>query len=48
MTDPIDFKFTHDHEWVQILGDTIRVGVSDYIQAKLSGTFVKFLKPLGT
>lgn len=35
MTDPVDFKFTHDHEWVQVRGDIIRVGVSDYIQSKL-------------
>lgn len=30
-----DFRFTEDHEWVKVEGDTARVGVSDYAQKEM-------------
>ncbi len=30
-----DLRYTDDHEWVSIKGDTLRVGVSDYAQDQM-------------
>ena len=30
-----DLKFTKDHEWVKVDGDSITVGISDYAQKEL-------------
>ncbi|WP_028584143.1 glycine cleavage system protein GcvH [Desulfogranum mediterraneum] len=32
---PENLGYTEDHEWAQLTGDTIRVGVSDYAQDQL-------------
>jgi len=32
---PAGFKYTKDHEWVEISGDRGRVGVTDYAQKQL-------------
>jgi len=32
---PEDLLYSDDHEWVQITGDTIRIGVSDYAQDQM-------------
>jgi glycine cleavage system H protein len=35
MNIPKDIKYTKDHEWIKIDGDTAIVGVSDYAQQEL-------------
>jgi len=32
---PQDFKYTQDHEWIQITGDKGRIGITDYAQNQL-------------
>jgi glycine cleavage system H protein len=32
---PDDLRYTTDHEWVRVEGDTVRVGVTDYAQDAL-------------
>ncbi len=40
---PTDIRYTDDHEWAQVAGDTIRIGVSDYAQDQLGDiVFVEF------
>jgi len=35
MNIPNDLKYTKDHEWVKIEGDTATVGVTDFAQGEL-------------
>nr|WP_321234383.1 glycine cleavage system protein GcvH [uncultured Psychroserpens sp.] len=35
MNIPSDLKYTKDHEWVKIEGDTATVGVTDFAQSEL-------------
>ena len=35
MNFPQDLKYTRDHEWIRIEGDTACVGISDYAQSQL-------------
>lgn len=32
---PDDLKYTKDHEWVKVDGDTVTVGVTDYAQGEM-------------
>jgi glycine cleavage system H protein len=32
---PEDLKYTTDHEWVRVDGDTVRVGITEYAQEAL-------------
>lgn len=32
---PEDVRYTDDHEWAQVTGDTIKIGISDYAQDQL-------------
>lgn len=32
---PSDLKYTKDHEWIRISGDTAEVGITDYAQKEL-------------
>jgi glycine cleavage system H protein len=32
---PADLKYTEDHEWVKVDGDTVVVGITDYAQNEL-------------
>ena len=32
---PTEVRYSKDHEWAQITGDTIKVGISDYAQDQL-------------
>jgi len=32
---PEDMKYAEDHEWVQLSGDTAKIGISDYAQDQL-------------
>jgi glycine cleavage system H protein len=35
MTYPAGFKYTKDHEWVELSGDRAKVGITDYAQQQL-------------
>ncbi len=35
LTYPDDIRYTKDHEWIKLNGDTARVGISDYAQDQL-------------
>jgi glycine cleavage system H protein len=35
MNVPSDLKYTKDHEWVKIEGDTLTVGITDFAQGEL-------------
>jgi len=32
---PTDVRYSDDHEWAKVTGDTVRVGISDYAQDQL-------------
>ncbi|SDP08193.1 glycine cleavage system protein GcvH [Desulforhopalus singaporensis] len=32
---PEDLRYTKDHEWAKVEGDTVKVGISDYAQDQL-------------
>ncbi len=32
---PEDVRYTKDHEWVKLDGDTVKIGISDYAQDQL-------------
>ena len=32
---PADLKYTNDHEWVKVEGDTATVGITDFAQSEL-------------
>ena len=54
---PADLKYTKEHEWVRIEGNTATVGITDYAQGQLGdivyvelpevGSKVEELKPFG-
>ncbi len=35
MNIPVDLKYTKDHEWIRLEGDTAYIGVTDYAQGEL-------------
>ena len=35
MSIPADLKYTQDHEWIRVEGDTATVGVTDFAQGEL-------------
>jgi len=35
MNIPSDIKYTQEHEWVRVEGDTVTVGITDYAQGEL-------------
>ena len=35
MAYPTDLKYTKDHEWIRISGDTAEIGITDYAQQQL-------------
>jgi len=42
-----DFRFTKDHEWVRIEGDTATVGISEYAQEQLGDVVFVELPTVG-
>lgn len=32
---PSDLRYTKDHEWAKLSGDTVKIGISDYAQDQL-------------
>jgi glycine cleavage system H protein len=35
MSYPTDRKYTKDHEWIRVAGDTAEIGITDYAQQQL-------------
>jgi glycine cleavage system H protein len=35
MNIPEDLKYSSDHEWVRVIGSTVRIGITDYAQDAL-------------
>lgn len=55
---PSELKYTREHEWIKIEGDTATVGITDFAQGELGdivfvelpkvGESVQYMKPFGT
>jgi glycine cleavage system H protein len=48
VTTPSDLKYTAEHEWVRVVGDHVRVGITDYAQEALGDIVFVTLPALGT
>ena len=48
MTTPSDLKYTAEHEWVRVVGDHLRVGITDYAQNALGDIVFVTLPAVGT
>lgn len=44
---PADLKYTKDHEWIQMTGETGRVGITDYAQKQLGDVVYLELPQVG-
>ena len=47
MTYPSDLKYTKDHEWIRIDGDTAEVGITDFAQRQLGDVVFVELPAIG-
>lgn len=47
MTYPTDRKYTKDHEWIRVAGDTAEVGITDYAQRQLGDVVYVDLPDVG-
>ena len=45
---PADLKYTAEHEWVQVVGDHLRIGITDYAQEALGDIVFVTLPAVGT
>ena len=48
MAYPADRKYTKDHEWIRIAGDTGEIGITDYAQQQLGDVVFIDLPAVGT
>ena len=48
MAYPADLKYTNDHEWVRLTGDTAEIGVTDYAQQQLGDVVYVDVPDVGT
>ena len=48
MAYPAQFKYTKDHEWMDLSGDRARVGITDYAQQQLGDVVYVELPEVGT
>lgn len=58
MNIPAELKYTREHEWIKVEGDTATVGITDFAQGELGdivfvelpkvGDSVQYMKPFGT
>jgi len=48
MAYPADFKYTKDHEWIDLSGDRGKVGITDYAQQQLGDVVYVELPEVGT
>lgn len=44
---PSDLKYTKDHEWIRISGDTAEIGITDYAQQQLGDVVYVELPDVG-
>ena len=47
MAYPAGFKYTKDHEWVELSGDRAKVGITDYAQQQLGDVVYVELPDIG-
>ena len=47
MTYPAAFKYTKDHEWIELAGDRCKVGITDYAQQQLGDVVYVELPEVG-
>jgi glycine cleavage system H protein len=47
MAYPTTFKFTKDHEWIELAGDRGKVGITDYAQQQLGDVVYVELPEIG-
>ena len=47
MAYPADLRYTKDHEWVRLSGDTAEVGITDYAQQQLGDVVYVELPAVG-
>ncbi len=47
MSYPAEFKYTKDHEWVELAGDRGKVGITDYAQQQLGDVVYVELPDVG-
>src|ERR1044071_9904322 len=47
MAYPADLKYTQDHEWIRIVGDTAEVGITDFAQQQLGDVVYVELPDVG-
>ena len=47
MAYPANLKYTKDHEWVELTGETGRVGITDYAQQQLGDVVYMELPEIG-
>jgi len=47
MSYPADLKYTKDHEWIRISGDTATVGITDFAQRQLGDVVFLDLPEIG-
>jgi glycine cleavage system H protein len=47
MAYPSDVKYTKDHEWIRLSGDTAEIGITDYAQQQLGDVVFVELPELG-
>ena len=48
MSYPATYKYTRDHEWIEVSGDRGRVGITDYAQQQLGDVVYLELPAVGT
>ena len=47
MAYPADLKYTKDHEWIRVAGDTAEIGITDYAQQQLGDVVYVELPEVG-
>jgi glycine cleavage system H protein len=47
MTYPTDLKYTKEHEWIRISGDSAEIGITDYAQEQLGDVVYVELPDVG-
>jgi glycine cleavage system H protein len=47
MTYPAGFKYTKDHEWIEVAGDRGKIGITDYAQQQLGDVVYMELPEVG-
>jgi glycine cleavage system H protein len=45
---PTTFKYTKDHEWIDVAGDRGKIGITDYAQKQLGDVVFVDLPAVGT